>query len=173
MNGITVFVHEYDVNDQKLILESKDKGTAIDNQYSYKKHSRHNPTGEYHLHVYKRGNEIFSINKSGRAHDGYSGERIPNEVYNALKNKFPDWSFPDNQIIESLNSVYSQNPRAHLRPVTVLGPNGYSGYFHTFGNDPFSTGGNGGWKDKIVALIEKEDGQMAKVSVDNFKFKDV
>ena len=52
----------------------------LDGTYSVMKHKPHNPTGEYHLHFYDRGNENFSINKNGSPHDGYHGATIPQKA---------------------------------------------------------------------------------------------
>jgi hypothetical protein len=58
-----------------------------------------------------------------------------------------------------------------LRKVRVFSTyGGKEGYFHCFGNDPFLTGGDGGWKDKTIAIIEMEDGSIEKVAITSFKF---
>lgn len=181
IEGVLIFIHDLPASKENLILEAKIKGqNSLVGSYSYTKHQPHNPTGEYHLHVYKKNNEIFSINQSGSGHDGYSGTVIPNKVYNALKDKFPTWSWPDNQIIESLIFSSDLNTRNHLRTVTVFPyqldnrpQEGFNGYFHTFADDPFLTGGSGGWKNKTVAIIETEDGYVRKVPIDRFKFTDL
>ncbi|UTN02310.1 hypothetical protein L0669_13375 [Flavobacterium bizetiae] len=181
IEDVLIFIHELSESGDNLILEAKIKGeNFLVGPYSYSKHQRHNPTGEYHLHVYKKNNEIFSINQSGKGHDGYSGTAIPNKVFNELKIKFPTWNWPDSQIIESLLIAKGMNSRNHLRPVTVFPyqielnqHDGFKGYFHTFADDPFLTGGNGGWKNKTIAIIESEDGHVRKVPVDKFKFIDI
>lgn len=181
INNLLVLVHDYEEDSNGIILEAKVRGNNLIGQYSYVKHQPHNPTGDYHLHVYKKGNEIFSINASGRGHDGYSGTRIPNDVHAALQAKFPDWNWPDDQIIESLNENYIllKRPTDYLRKVIVsdyrvLGSNvtGFSGYFHTFADDPFLTGGNGGWINRTVAIIETENGSIRKVPVEMLRFLD-
>jgi hypothetical protein len=171
--GWIVFVHRLEDSDKQLLVEAKTKGTPLTGTYSYIKHQPHNPTGEYHLHVYNRGNEILSINQSGRGHDGYSGTWIPNEVFTALKSKFPTWNFPDSQLIEGVTYTEQQITRAPLRPVSVFGPNGYSGYFHAFAHEVMQFGGGVQPKQHTWALIEDEDGRMHKVSVDNFRFTDI
>jgi hypothetical protein len=175
-------IHELDKSSQELLFEAKHKGNKIVGQYSAIQHQPHNPTGEYHLHVYKKENEIFSINKSGRAHDGYSGTRIPNDVYKALCTKFPDWNFPKTQIIESLDYtlILDKSMMETLRTVHVsrhrfnannIDP--FDGYFHTFADDPFLAGGNGGWINKTIALVEDNKGYIRKVPVDSIRFTDV
>ena len=84
----------------KNILEAQRRGIPLIGPYSYFKHPPHNPTGAYHLHIYCKQNELFSINKNGTAHDGSSGYRIPNKVANKLREMFPNWKIPDNNIIE-------------------------------------------------------------------------
>lgn len=178
--GIAVFLHEYEENELQLIQEGKTKGTPLTGSYSFIKHQPHNPAGDYHLHVYKKGNQVFSINKSGRGHDGYSGTRIPNKVFKALKNKFGDWNWPKDQIIESYKKESTGMSRGNLRKVDVFhysidnkSMDGFIGYFHLFGNDPFLTGGNGGWKERTVAIIETEEGEIRKVPINRFKFIDI
>lgn len=178
IDGIIIFVHEIEEPKEQLLLEAKVIGAPLTGPYSYKKHQPHNPTGEYHLHVYKKENEIFSINKDGSGHDGYSGTRIPNKAFNALKDKFPDWSWPENQIIESLtHKIIYTNMRDNLRKVRVgrhridaQNRDSFEGYFHTFADDPFLTGGDGGWINRTVAIVEDENGSVRKVPMDSIRF---
>ncbi|PKH51912.1 hypothetical protein CXF68_14985 [Tenacibaculum sp. Bg11-29] len=174
-----VFVHSVETENENLILEAKVKGTSLIGNYSYKKHQPHNPTGQYHLHVYKKENEILSINKDGSGHDGYSGTHIPNKVYHALKNKFNDWDFPSNQIIENLQiKNYKMDIKNNLRKVRVSAHKdfdsnevqSFDGHFHTFADSPFLTGGTGGWFSRTVAIIEDENGYVRKVPIGYFRF---
>ena len=107
------------------------------------------------MHVYKKGNEIFSINQNGIGHDGYTGTRIPNKAFKALKSKFSDWQWPDNQIIVSIDyTLILEDMRNYLRKARVFKHqfesqprDSFDGYFHTFADDPFLTGGSGGYKN--------------------------
>ena len=183
-DGITFRFFKYSEIEIQQLNESKNKGRHLIGNYTFNIHKPHNPTGEYHIHLNDKGNEILSINKeSGSAHDGYHGVRIPNKAYQALKQKLPDWNWPNNQILESLQYTYilEKNVIEYLRPVFVLDHkdhelkqvNSFLGFFHQFAEDPFLTGGNGGWKESTVALIENEDGYIKKVPVTCFKFKDI
>lgn len=67
--GIAFDISYYD--DQ--INEVAYKGQHLIGNFSYQKHQPHNPTGEYHIHLYQNNKQILSINKSGTAHDGYHG----------------------------------------------------------------------------------------------------
>jgi hypothetical protein len=58
-------------------------------------------TGQEHLHIYCRNNQIFALNKDGTAHDKSHGVTIPNKVAKALKTIFPNFNIPDNNLIES------------------------------------------------------------------------
>lgn len=174
-------IHDLEESSEELLLEAKHKGDKLVGQYSVMKHKPHNPTGEYHVHVYKKENEIFSINKSGKGHDGYSGTRIPNEVFNALTAKYPDWNFPESQIVESLQHklILEKPMKETLRRVSVsrhrfnaYDLSGYEGYFHIFADDPFFTGGGGGWINRTVALVENESGQINKVPAEAIRFID-
>lgn len=166
-----------------LLLESRQKGRILVGTYSYDIHMGHNSTGEYHLVLYDKGREILAINKiSGTAHDGYHGVRIPNKAFDVLKKKFSDWKWPENQILESTQYTYllDKKDNSYLRPVKVFEHRNYDnleirmcvGFFHRFGDDPFLTGGAGGWKERTVALIENEDGIVMKVPIGSFKFLD-
>lgn len=178
IEGLIVLIHEFKDEGEQFLFEAKLNGNLLAGQYSYKKHQPHNSTGEYHLHVYKKGNEIFSINQSGKGHDGYSGTMIPNVAFDALKSKFPDWNWPENQIIESLDyNVYVNASRFNLRKVNVVSYKldgqdraGFQGYFHTFGDDSFLTGGSGGYISRTIAIVEDESGYIRKVPVDYIRF---
>lgn len=100
---IAIFYH---LDNSAFVNESKSKGNYLIGNYSYLKHPPHTTPGEYHIHVYDGQNQIFAINKNGTAHDGYHGVRIPNKVFKALTQKFNDWTFPSDQIIESFNYTY-------------------------------------------------------------------
>jgi hypothetical protein len=182
-DGITFKIFRHSDNEVQQLNESKNKGRHLVGTYTFDIHKPHNPTGEYHIHLRDKGNEILSMNKvSGTAHDGYHGVRIPNKAFDALKKKLPDWNWPSNQILESLQYTYILDKSAteYLRPVLVFAHKNYDlqqvdsfvGFFHQFAEDPFLTGGNGGWKERTVALIETEDGYVKKVPVTCFKFKD-
>jgi hypothetical protein len=174
-----IFIHTDE--EVQIINESKNKGRYLNGNYTYDI-QKHN-SGEYHIHLKDNGKEILSINKSGTAHDGYHGARIPNKAFKALKKQLPDWNWPENQIIESLNYSYflDKSSQHYLRPVTVFQHRNYDlqevqsfiGFFHQFAEDPFLTGGDGGWKERTITLIETEDGYIRKVPVNCFKFNDI
>ena len=184
IEGITFKIFRYSLNEIQQLNESKNNGRNLVGTHTYDIHKPHNPTGEYHIHLKDKGNEILSMNKfSGTAHDGYHGVRIPNKAFKALKDRLPDWNWPNNQILESLQNTYilNNNSSDYLRPVSVFKHRNFElqnvesffGFFHQFAEDPFLTGGNGGWKERTIALIETEDGNIKKVPVDSFKFTDV
>ncbi|ABQ06615.1 hypothetical protein [Flavobacterium johnsoniae] len=114
---ITVSYHD---SKSELLFEAKSKGTPLIGTYSVIKHQPHSQPGEYHLHVYDGQDQIFAINKSGKAHDGYHGVRIPNKVYQELTKKYKGWVFPPDQIIESLNYTYLLNPIIDLDYMQIL-----------------------------------------------------
>ena len=182
--GITFKIHRCNDSEFQQINESKQKGQHLIGNYSYDIHKPHNPTGEYHLNLYDKGKQILSLNKvSGKAHDDYHGTRIPNKAFKELKNKFTDWKWPDNQILESLHYTYFIDNVSHdiLRPVKVNKHRDFElnnideffGFFHQFAEDAFLTGGDGGWKERTIALIENENGFIRKVPVDCFRFLDI
>jgi hypothetical protein len=108
---ITVTYHS---EESELLLEAKSKGIPLIGTYSVMKHPPHTSPGEYHLHVHDGENQIFAINKSGSAHDGFHGVRIPNKVYKALTQKYKEWTFPPDQIIECINYTLILNPISGL-----------------------------------------------------------
>ncbi|HZY82258.1 MAG TPA: hypothetical protein VFE50_22185 [Cyclobacteriaceae bacterium] len=183
IEGLTFQIFFHDELEYQQMNEAKSRGRHLTGTFEYDIHKPHNSTGEYHIHLRDKGKEILSMNKvSGTAHDGYHGVRIPNKAFKALQQKLPDWNWPKNQIIESKEYTYFMLDvsRSGLRPVKVFphkNPDreqidGFVGFFHQFAADPFLTGGNGGWKERTIAIIETEDGYVRKVSVDQFKFMD-
>ncbi len=169
--------------EKQLLIELKGKGRHLTGSYFYDIHQPHNPTGEIHIHLYDKEKEILAINKiSGTAHDRSHGIRIPNKAFKELQHRFNDWKWPNNQILESLNYTYilDSNSESYLRPVIVFNHkdfelnniNGFHGFFHLFADDPFLTGGDGGWKSRTVAIIENDIGKIFKVPVIAFQFLD-
>ncbi len=105
IDGYNIVITFHD-DKSELLLEAKHKGAPLIGTYSVIKHQPHNPTGDYHLHVYNGNNQIFAINKNGTAHDGFHGVKIPSKVYNELKKRYTDWLLPANKIIESINYTF-------------------------------------------------------------------
>jgi hypothetical protein len=184
IEGITLKIFRHSDTEVQQLNESKNKGRYLVGTYTFDIHQPHNPKGEYHIHLHDKGTEILSMNKvSGTAQNSYHGVRIPNKAFKALKAQLPDWKWPNNQIIESLQHTYilDKNAKDYLRPVSVFkhknsalkDVDSFMGFFHQFAEDPFLSGGNGGWKEKTIALIETEDGYIRKVPVDSFRFTDV
>jgi len=109
IDDIRVIITYHDAS-SSLLNEAKTKGAPLVGTYSAIKHKPHTQPGEYHLHVYDGKDQIFAINHSGSAHDGFHSVRIPNKVYQALSAKYKEWMFPPNQIIESIHYTYFLNP---------------------------------------------------------------
>lgn len=183
MEGIEFSIITHDDDEVQQINEARQKGRPLTGNYSYELHSAHNPTGEYHIHLYEKGKEILSINKSGTAHDGYHQTRIPNKAYQALKNKYSDWNWPKNQIIESAGGYtyfFEKEDKFNRRLVRVSkytlyaqSHEGFIGFFHQFAEDPFLTGGDGGYKEKTVAIVETMEGYVRKTTIEAIQFLDV
>lgn len=91
------------VESHKLLLEYC---TPLNSTYSVRKDAdkSHIPPdpNKTHLHVFKNDKEIFAINKDGTAHDDSAGKKIPGAIFNTLKQKFPDFKFPPNRIIQEM-----------------------------------------------------------------------
>ena len=82
------------------IEEARHRGRPLGGQYSAIRHKAHASSGQDHVHVFARQNQLFAINKDGTAHDRSHGIRIPNKVADALKLHFPDLSLPKDNLIE-------------------------------------------------------------------------
>lgn len=180
IDDLVFVIFHYEDDDLQMLNEAKTKGRPLVGNYSYDIHQPHNPTGDYHLHLYDRNNQILSLNKTnGKAHDGYSGTRIPNKAFHALKARLPDWKWPDNQILESQDYFLfmEANHREQLRKVRVSANvegnesvKPWEGYFHRFADDSFLAGGGRGYVSKKVALIEDENGHIIKIAMNGFMF---
>jgi len=79
------------------------KEVDLGNGYSAYKHPPHVPGCQYHLHVYFKQNQLFSLNQDGTAHDQSHGTQIPGKVMDALQQKFPAWTLPANGRIAALD----------------------------------------------------------------------
>ena len=62
----------------------------------------HDPSKD-HLHYFLKGKQIFAINRDGTAHDGFHGAKMPKNVFNYIKSNYPDFSLPQNRMLESLD----------------------------------------------------------------------
>ena len=83
-----------------MVTEAKRKGLPIVGTYSAQLHNAHTEGGQKHIHVYDQNNQIFALNRDGSAHDASHKTRIPNKVAQGIKDKFPGFTFPPNNIIE-------------------------------------------------------------------------
>lgn len=88
-----------------LLSEAKHRGIPLGGPYSVQKHSPHTPKNDYHLHLYHKNNQILAINKDGTAHDSSHGCIIPRVAADALRKMFPDYTFPENNLVESAGVV--------------------------------------------------------------------
>ena len=95
----------FNSDEMQEINEAKYKGSPLGGQYSAQLHQPHSSVGQKHLHVYAKNNQLFSLNKDGSAHDKSHGAVIPNKVVKAIKNHFPSFIIPDNNIIESASKA--------------------------------------------------------------------
>jgi hypothetical protein len=64
-------------------------------------HRAHVPGTQNHLHFSFRGRDLYSINQDGTAHDTSHGKRLHNQVVDGMRNLFPNFKLPPNNIIES------------------------------------------------------------------------
>lgn len=112
-------VDEYDIHilfDSTCLMltEAQRKGLPIGGQYSAQLHKAHTPGGKQHLHVYAKNNQLFALNMDGSAHDASHGTKIPNKVAKGIQNKFPEFTLPPNNVIESAPAFISLVVRSQL-----------------------------------------------------------
>lgn len=84
-----------------VLEEAKHCGTPLGGQYSAQLHKAHTSDGQCHLHVYAKNNQLFALNVDGSAHDQSHGARIPNKVASAITRQFPQFTLPNDNLIES------------------------------------------------------------------------
>ncbi len=89
---------------ERLLIEARGNWKNISGPYRYRIDGPHDATtGHRHIHVYKKNNELFSLNWDGTGHDNSQGTEIPKKVYDYLSSKHQDLQLPDNRIIESIS----------------------------------------------------------------------
>lgn len=102
LGGVTVhFYFSESESLTQLLFEARHRGKPLGGPYSASFHKAHIPAGLDHLHVYVKQNELFAINRDGTAHDRSHGVEIPNRVADAIRDKYPDFTLPANNFIES------------------------------------------------------------------------
>ena len=92
-----------DLNKTPALFEAKQGKIG---QYTYRIDPPLHGTVQKHIHIYKRGKELFAMNKDGSAHDGFHGEKIPKEVYDLLPQIFNGVTLPSNGVIECKETVF-------------------------------------------------------------------
>jgi hypothetical protein len=102
VDGFIVHIYCDDAEAVIDLHEAQYRGTPLTGPYSAKYHAARVTPGENHLHVFKKGNEIFAINASGTAHDRSHGVRIPNRVAAAIRKHYPQIKLPKDNLIESI-----------------------------------------------------------------------
>lgn len=91
--------HIEEILEALCLTESKE--IELIKGYSVRKDHNNPYPIQNHLHLFKNGKQILSMNQDGSAHDGMSG-RIPNSIKDKLKAICPDYEFPDNRLVESV-----------------------------------------------------------------------
>jgi len=104
----------FDSQEQNQLTEAKHKGTPLGGQYSAQLHNPHSSTGQKHLPVYAKNNQLFSLNKDGSAHDQSHKNRIPNKVAKSILAKFPDFKLPKDNFIESAPYLITMSVESQL-----------------------------------------------------------
>jgi hypothetical protein len=65
----------------------------------------HVPGAEDHIHFFRWENELYAINRNGSGHDGNHGTPMHNYAVKKAKALFPDFSWPDDNIIEGVDTA--------------------------------------------------------------------
>ncbi len=109
-NTVSLQIEEYDVylfadkDAQALLKEARHKGPhSLGGQYSARIDKPHTDGGQKHVHVYAMNNQLFAMNLDGTAHDASHGSTIPKKVAEAIKEKFPCFTLPKDNLIENVN----------------------------------------------------------------------
>lgn len=97
-----------------VLTEAKHKGLPIGGKYSAQLHSAHSAVGQQHVHVYAKNNQLFALNKDGSAHDASRKIQIPNKVAKAIQGKFPWFTLPPDNLIETAPDSVSAAIRSQL-----------------------------------------------------------
>ncbi len=107
-----VLIAEIGSPEERVLREAQLKGEPLTGTYSTQYHSAHIKDGQDHLHVYCKQNQLFAMNRDGSAHDRSHQTQIPNKVADAIRTKFPDFTLPPSNFIESappeIESKYAQ-----------------------------------------------------------------
>jgi hypothetical protein len=88
--------------DVQLLQEARRRGEPLGGPYSAIHHTPRFAQAQHHLHIFKRGTEICSVNQDGSGHDGFHGFQLPNKVADAIRQQFPTWRIAPDNIIESI-----------------------------------------------------------------------
>lgn len=90
-------------SDYKILEESKlqNWGKGINGRFDRSNYGLNNPNKD-HLHVYKKNNQLFAINRDGSAHDDSHKYQIPNKIANRIRKDYADFNLPDDNFIESI-----------------------------------------------------------------------
>ena len=105
--NVTIFVEAVQADSVEVydLEEAKHVGKPIGGTYSALKHPPHGGQGQYHLHLYCKNNKLFAINLDGTAHDQSHGIQIPEKVAKGIREHFPKFELPDNNLIESNDEI--------------------------------------------------------------------
>lgn len=103
---------EYFSSTYKILEESKKQnwGKRYSVRFDKMNYGAYDPNKD-HLHVFLKNNQLFAINRDGTAHDKSHGKKIPNYVSDKIKQEYPDFILPADNLIESVENLedYIQN----------------------------------------------------------------
>lgn len=102
LNDTYITLHAVDPIGVRTITEARNRGTPLGHGYSYRLDPSHIPGGQEHIHLFKRSNQILAVNRDGSGHDNSSGIRMPGRPYDVLRQEYPDWNWPTDRVLESI-----------------------------------------------------------------------
>ena len=100
-----IFDQAFQTDNSELLNEGKtyDLGKGYSVRFDYD-HSGCNNRDKDHLHWYRDGNELGSINRDQTGHDGTKNFNIPRFAFDKTIQKFPNFPLPDNRHITESNN---------------------------------------------------------------------
>lgn len=82
------------------LAEAQHRGKPIGGPYSARLDRPPSPKQLPDLHVFVKDRELFAMYSDGTRKHGRPGFRIPNRVAAGIRQHFPDFQIPDDQILE-------------------------------------------------------------------------
>ncbi|HEX6900096.1 MAG TPA: hypothetical protein VF789_10300 [Thermoanaerobaculia bacterium] len=96
---VALWVQE-ETEDAARLSEARKGRTSIGGPYTARLDRPVPPETRADLHVFAKNRELFAMYSDGTRKHGKAGLRIPNRVAAGIRQHFPDFIIPDDQILE-------------------------------------------------------------------------